>query len=48
VVDYLVLKGIVAARLQQAGYGKTKPVATNDTDDGRALNRRVEFTINKK
>jgi outer membrane protein OmpA-like peptidoglycan-associated protein len=48
VVDYLVLKGIVAAHLQQAGYGKTKPVATNDTDDGRALNRRVEFTINKK
>ncbi|MEO8760364.1 MAG: OmpA family protein, partial [Bacteroidia bacterium] len=48
VVDYLVSKNIVATRLQQAGYGKTKPLSTNDTEEGRALNRRVEFTINKK
>jgi outer membrane protein OmpA-like peptidoglycan-associated protein len=48
VVDYLISKGIVAGRFQQAGYGETKPIATNDTDEGKALNRRVEFTINKK
>lgn len=48
VVDYIVSKGIIATRFQQVGYGETKPLATNDTDDGKALNRRVEFTINKK
>ncbi|MGZ3865843.1 MAG: OmpA family protein [Bacteroidia bacterium] len=48
VVDYLTNKGIQAARLQQAGYGKSKPIASNDTEEGKALNRRVEFTINKK
>lgn len=48
VVDYLVSKGIMANRFQQAGYGETKPLASNDTDEGKALNRRVEFTINKK
>lgn len=48
VVDYLIMKGIVQARLQQAGYGEGNPLATNDTEEGRATNRRVEFTINKK
>ncbi len=48
VVDYLISKGIAAGRFQQAGFGETKPIATNDTDEGKALNRRVEFTINKK
>lgn len=45
--DYIVSKGIAENRISSQGYGETKPVATNDTDDGRQLNRRVEFTILK-
>ena len=45
VVDYLVSKGVNASRLQYKGYGKSMPVAPNDTEEGRALNRRVEFKI---
>lgn len=48
VVDYLVSQGIPEYRLSAHGYGESKPVDTNDTDDGRANNRRVEFTILKK
>ena len=48
VLEYILLKGIAAIRLSARGYGKDKPVATNDTDEGRQLNRRVEFTILKK
>ncbi len=47
VVDYLISQGIDAARLQAHGYGETKPIDSNDTDEGRANNRRVEFTILK-
>ena len=43
--DYLVKAGIVATRLTYKGYGKTKPIATNDTEEGRAQNRRTEFTV---
>lgn len=42
---YLESKGIDASRLKAVGYGKDKPVADNGTDEGKALNRRVEFTI---
>jgi OmpA-OmpF porin, OOP family len=42
---YLEGKGIAADRLKAMGYGKDKPVADNATDEGKALNRRVEFTI---
>jgi outer membrane protein OmpA-like peptidoglycan-associated protein len=42
--DYLISKGIAASRLTTKGYGPTKPVATNDTAEGRASNRRVELS----
>ena len=45
VADYVVAKGIDARRLQAKGYGKSQPVSDNDTDEGRALNRRVAFKI---
>ena len=45
VVEYLASKGVPRDRLEYAGYGSRQPVAPNDTADGRALNRRVEFTI---
>lgn len=45
VVDYLVSKGIDAKRLTWKGYGATKPIADNNTEAGKALNRRTEFTI---
>jgi outer membrane protein OmpA-like peptidoglycan-associated protein len=48
VVDYLVKAGIVADRLTFVGYGKEQPIATNDTDDGRQMNRRTEFKILSK
>lgn len=47
VVEYIVSKGIKAERIQAKGYGETKPVASNDTEEGKQLNRRVEFTILK-
>ncbi len=47
VMEYILSKGISPGRIVSKGYGETKPVATNDTDDGRQLNRRVEFTIVK-
>lgn len=47
VKDYIVSKGIAESRIISKGYGKTKPVSTNDNEEGRQLNRRVEFTILK-
>lgn len=47
VADYIISKGIAALRLTSHGYGETQPVATNETDEGRQLNRRVEFKIVK-
>lgn len=41
--NYLISKGIAAERLIAKGYGETKPVADNDTDEGRFKNRRVEL-----
>lgn len=48
VVNYVVENGIDASRIRAKGYGETKPVAENSTDEGRQQNRRVEFTIMEK
>jgi outer membrane protein OmpA-like peptidoglycan-associated protein len=51
VVTYLVDKGVSQSRLKSKGYGFSKPVADNSTEEGRAVNRRTEFKIleiNKK
>jgi OOP family OmpA-OmpF porin len=45
VVKYLISKGIQPERLQNHGYGETKPVGDNNTDEGRAMNRRTEFKV---
>ncbi|MBK7130616.1 MAG: OmpA family protein [Crocinitomicaceae bacterium] len=45
VVDYLVSKGINKSRLVAKGYGSDRPVASNDTAEGRQENRRTEFEI---
>ncbi|MCX6223664.1 MAG: OmpA family protein [Bacteroidia bacterium] len=44
---YLKDKGL-GTRISSIGYGKSKPVETNDTDEGRKPNRRVEFVIIEK
>ena len=41
--DYLVREGIESSRLTTHGYGKSRPVASNDTAEGRAENRRAEI-----
>lgn len=43
VADYLASQGVARDRMQTTGYGESQPVATNDTDAGRAENRRVEL-----
>ena len=43
VVEYAVSKGIPQKRFSIMAYGKTKPIAENKTEKGRAINRRVEF-----
>lgn len=42
---YLVNKGVAADRLTASGLGSEKPIATNNTEEGRSKNRRVEFKI---
>jgi len=43
--DYLAKEGILAASMTSHGFGKTQPVASNDTAQGRQLNRRVELIV---
>lgn len=45
IVDYLVSEGISNDRLSYKGYGLLQPIASNETEKGRALNRRTEFLI---
>ena len=45
VADYLVKAGLPANRFTATGYGSTQPIATNDTDEGKAQNRRIDFMV---
>ncbi len=45
IVNYLIEKGIDKSRLIATGYGSTKPIADNATEEGRAINRRTEFKV---
>src|SRR5690606_17323025 len=47
VKEYLISKGIDKKRISGKGYGGSKPIASNDTEETRKLNRRVEFTIRR-
>ncbi len=43
--EYLISKGIDESRLRTKGYGESKPIRPNDSEENRALNRRVELTV---
>jgi len=45
--QWMINKGIAATRLTSIGYGESRPIASNDTEEGRALNRRIEFKRTK-
>ncbi len=45
VADYLSMRGVARARMGIRGYGETAPIATNETEAGRAQNRRVEIKV---
>lgn len=47
VVEWMAAHGVPATRFEPSGFGKDKPVASNDTEEGRQANRRVEFHIIK-
>jgi outer membrane protein OmpA-like peptidoglycan-associated protein len=48
VYDLLILNGINSERLSYRGFGASKPVASNLTEKGKALNRRTEFVVTAK
>ncbi len=48
VVDFLVSQGISNDRLTSVGYGESQPIESNDTDEGRQMNRRTEFKVLSK
>lgn len=45
VADFLVREGVAAGRMTTVGYGATRPIADNETAEGRARNRRIEFIV---
>src|SRR6266480_4338395 len=45
VADYLIKVGLPASRFTAVGYGSAQPVASNDTDQGKAQNRRIDFVV---
>ena len=45
VMDYLVKAGLPADRFTATGYGSTQPIASNETEEGKAQNRRIEFVV---
>lgn len=45
VADYLILKGLSESKITWFGFGSSKPISNNDTEDGRQENRRVEFKL---
>lgn len=45
VADYLSMRGVARARMGIRGYGETQPIASNDSEEGRAQNRRVEIKV---
>lgn len=47
VADYLIEKGVPKSRIRTIGYGASKPSVSNDNDDAKALNRRVEVSLEK-
>ncbi|MGE0765206.1 MAG: OmpA family protein [Hyphomicrobiaceae bacterium] len=46
--EYLSRAGVEPSRLEALGFGETRPIATNDTQEGRAKNRRIEFVVKLK
>jgi outer membrane protein OmpA-like peptidoglycan-associated protein len=48
VADYLTEKGIDTSRINYTGYGSSRPVSSNDSEEGKQQNRRVEFVVNEK
>jgi OOP family OmpA-OmpF porin len=45
VVDFLVKAGLPADRFKATGYGSSQPVADNDSEEGKARNRRIDFLV---
>ena len=46
--EYLTRNGVRIDKIEAVGYGESEPVASNDTDEGRQYNRRVEFKVLEK